>query len=324
MKRTNKPVILVSAVCGDIGCSAVRALQRAAGRIIGCDMKTDSPVEKFLERLYQVPGTTDSEAYLERLKEIVSKERVSFFLPISEPEIRLVDERREELEALGLKLLLNNRTIVRNFLDKIKTVQYLASIGVRTPKTELLSKYDEGISFPLIIKSRTGYGSKRLWRAETREDIDYLRRKDDGSLIVQEYLGTDSEEYTTGVFSDGSKVSSITFKRRLGFGGLSAEAILAHHQDIDRVAKKVALAVNLKGSINIQGRLVGRIFIPFEINPRLSSTLLIRKRFGFNDTVWWLNMLSGKPYRYQETYRSGKVVRYVSESYFGMVKLEKC
>jgi carbamoyl-phosphate synthase large subunit len=323
MTVASKRILLISGVCGDIGCSAVRSLREAADRIIGCDMRPYSPVRDLLDGFYEVPAAVEAERYLQRIKDILSRERISFFLPIPEPEIQMIDEHRAEMEGLGPKLLLNNRTIVRNFLDKLKTAQFLSATGVKAPRTELLQDYKGGYGFPVIVKPRTGYGSKRLWRAEDDADLDYLRRKDDGLLIVQEYLGTDSDEYTTGVFSDGKTVSSITFRRKLGFGGLSAEAALVDAPAMDELANKVAVAVQLEGCINIQTRIVGDIFVPFEINPRLSSTVFIRKQFGFDDAVWWLDLLLGKTHQYRKRYRSGKVIRCVSECYFDMVEYER-
>jgi carbamoyl-phosphate synthase large subunit len=320
MTAARKPILLISGVCGDIGCSAVRSLREAAGRVIGCDMRPYSPVRDLLDEFYEVPAAVEEKRYLQRIKDIVSREGISFFLPVPEPEIRLIDENRVEMEGLGPKLLLNNRMIVRNFLDKLKTAQFLKAAGVQAPRTELLQDYKGDYGFPVIVKPRTGYGSKRLWRAEVEADLDYLRRKDDGLLIVQEYLGTDSDEYTTGVFADGMSVSSITFRRKLGFGGLSAEAALVDAPAMDELSKKIAAAVHLEGCINIQTRLVGDVFIPFEINPRLSSTVFIRKRFGFNDAVWWLELLLGKAHQYRKRFRSGKVIRCVSECYFDMVE----
>ena len=151
-----------------------------------------------------------------------------------------------------------------------------------------------------------------------------MRFKDDGLLIVQECLGSESDEYTTGVFSDGRQISSITFKRKLGYGSLSAEAILVDNPFLENLSKQVAEATHLIGSINIQSRRLGNddLFVPFEINPRLSSTLLFRKKFGFDDAVWWLDGLRGKSYSYERKYRSGRAIRYVSECYFDIVKME--
>jgi carbamoyl-phosphate synthase large subunit len=323
MTVASEPILLISGVCGDIGCSAVRSLREVAGRIIGCDMRPYSPVHTLLDGFYEVPAASEADRYLRRIQDIVSREGISFFLPVPEPEIRLIDEKRDEVEGFGPKLLMNNRTIVRNFLDKLKTALFLSAVGVRAPRTELLREYKGGYGFPVIVKPRTGYGSKRLWRADDEADLDYLRRKDDGLLIVQEYLGTDTEEYTTGVFADSKTVSSITFRRKLGFGGLSAEAALVDAPAMHELSEKIATAVHLEGCINIQSRLVGNTFVPFEINPRLSSTVFIRKQFGFDDAVWWLDLLRGKTHQYEQRYRSGKVIRCVSECYFDMVEYEK-
>lgn len=112
----------------------------------------------------------------------------------------------------------------------------------------------------------------------------------------------------------------------MGLGGLSVEAVLVDEPFIENMASYIiAEATGLIGSINIQSRRLANenIFIPFEINPRLSSTLLFRKRFGFDDLVWWLDVLSGKDYHYEKQYKSGRAVRYVSECYFDVETLEK-
>ncbi|MBA4416977.1 MAG: hypothetical protein C0392_03555 [Syntrophus sp. (in: bacteria)] len=315
--------ILISAICGDIGSSAVRALRNACNRIVGCDMKAYSPVLSIMDAFYIVPAAVDTACYMAALKEIISKERINLFLPISEPELVILNSRRAEIESLGVKLLINNPVIIENFLDKLKTVEYLERIGLRTPKAALLREYCGGFEFPLIIKPLKGYGSKRLFKVADQSDLDYIRLKDDGSLIVQEYVGSDSEEYTTGVFSDGKTTSTITFRRKLGFGGLSAEAVLADNVFIDDTCKAIAQATGLVGCINVQSRRVDKnIFIPFEINPRISSTLLFRQKFGFDDAVWWMNTILGNGYYYRKKYNAGIAIRYVSECYFEMESMD--
>jgi len=317
-----KPVILISAICGDIGYSAVRALCKAARKIVGCDMKPYSPVPHHVDKFYAAPAATNTTNYMAFLKEIIIREKVGFFLPVSEPEIEVLNTRRKDIEALGVQVLLNKQNIIDTFLDKLKTVQYLESLNIEIPKTTLLSNYDGSYGYPVIVKSRKSYGSKELRKIIDLHDLEYVRKKDDGSLLIQECVGSDKEEYTTGVFSDGNIVSSITFRRKLGFGSLSIEAFLADEPFLDDLAQRIAKDTGLIGSINIQSRRVGDVFILFEINPRLSSTLLFRKKFGFDDAVWWLNVLLGKGYSYKRKFKSGRAVRCLSECYFDMEKIE--
>ncbi|MCP4613874.1 MAG: ATP-grasp domain-containing protein [Planctomycetes bacterium] len=319
----DKRTILVTAICGDIGCSAVRSLHATGHRIMGCDIESYSPVAQIVDKSYEVPPASDIDNYIESIKRIIDKEKVELFLPISEPEISVVNQRRSELEDKKIKLLLNNDFIISMFLDKLKTAEYLESIGIKTPRTMLLKNYDGSFDYPLIIKHKIGYGSKMLWKVDNLRDLEYVQNKDDGLLIIQEHVGSDSEEYTTGVFSDGEKVSTITFRRKLGFGGLSMDAILVDEPFLENLSMKVARSTGLIGSINIQSRRSGNsdLFIPFEVNPRLSSTLLLRKEFGFDDAVWWVDVLLGNGYSYAKQYKSGRAIRCLSECYFEMERL---
>jgi carbamoyl-phosphate synthase large subunit len=318
----NKPVILISAICGDIGSSAVRSLREAAKKIIGCDMKSYSPVSHLVDKLYKAPAASDTTNYIAFLKEVIIKEKIGFFLPISEPEIEVLNSRRNELEVLGVKLLLNNQKILGIFLDKLKTVKYLESLNIKIPKTKFLSDDIHSYGFPVIVKLRKSCGSKKVWKINEPHELEYFRQKNDDSLLIQECIGSDEEEYTTGVFSDGNIVSSITFWRKLGFGGLSVEAIFADEPFLSDLAQRIAKDTGLIGSMNIQSRRLGDIFIPFEVNPRLSSTLPFRKKFGFDDAVWWLNVLLGKGYSYKKKFKSGIAIRWLSECYFDMERVE--
>ncbi len=315
----DKTIILISSIGGDIGCSAVRSLRDSVDVIIGCDIADNTfPALDIIDKFYKVPPASDADSYIDFIKEIVSMENINGLLPISEYEIEVLNSRRSEFDNHGVRLFLNNRKILGNFLDKLKTVYYLKSINVKVPKSMLLSDYDGEYGYPIVIKPRRGCGGKGLLVARDSDDLGYMRLKNDGSLIVQEYIGTDAEDYTTGVFSDGNVVSSISFKRKLGFGSLSIEASLVNEPLLDSMAQHISKDVGLKGSINIQSRRLGDEFIPYEINPRLSSTMLFRKKFGFDDAVWWLNVLFGKGYSYKAMYRSGRAIRYLSESYSDM------
>jgi len=85
------------------------------------------------------------------------------------------------------------------------------------------------------------------------DDINYFRKKYDGA-VVQELLGDPDNEYTVGIFSDGKTVTSIIFRRYLDEGGRTKFAELISNHEIDLLAKNIARACNLVGSINMQGR----------------------------------------------------------------------
>jgi hypothetical protein len=57
------------------------------------------------------------------------------------------------------------------------------------------------------------------------------------------------------------------------------------------------------------------------IKHKNDGSLPFRKRCGFDDVVWWVEVLCGKGYYYKKIYRSGKAVRCLSECYFDMEKI---
>ena len=322
MRNANdKKVVLVTAVGGDIGYSYAKSIANEEFRLIGCDMSTLPGGQSPFEQVCQVPPANQPGGYLQAIKEICQDRDVDLIVPISEPEIKAFHEHRKEWLSWKTKVLINNDLILNNFLDKYKTIRFLESIGIRTPKTYLLKDYQGQLDYPMIGKRRNGCGSKNIWKIETDLDLEYLKRKDDGMYLIQEYLGSDGQEYTTGVFSDGDHVSSITFKRRLGLGGLSVEVDLADAPEIDQMAAKLAGATELIGSINIQSRFCDGEYIPFEINPRFSSTLSFRKQFGFADCLWWPRVCLGGTYVYKRQFKSGHGARFLTESYSAMDRI---
>ena len=310
-----KKKILVTAMGGDIGNSYARSVFGEEFSIIGCDMNPLFCPNASIEQFFQVPPASLVEDYLNAVKGIIEKAGVDLIVPISEPEIQAFHDHRRIWSSWDAKVLINNELILDNFLDKYKTVQYLGSIGFKVPKTYLLKDYQYQLDFPMIIKPVKSCGSKGVEKVDSDTDINYYMQKDNGEYLIQEYLGSDDQEYTTGIFSDGKNTASITFKRKLGRGGTSTEVTLIESKVMDAMAENLAHKIHLIGSINIQTRLCDGEFIPFEINPRYSSTLGFRKQFGFSDCLWWPRISLGGEFSYKKLHKTGKGVRYFTECF---------
>ena len=314
----SKLTVLISGIGGDIGQSVARAL---AGdfRILGCDMEDGVGSRLFVEKFFCVPSAKEREAYLKEIGNIIIRDNVDIFIPISEPEIALLNCERKWVSEVNGKVLLNNKEVVRVFSDKLETAAFLQANGWKAPRSILLKNMiREEWRLPIIVKARSGCGSKSVHKVIDDLTLDYLRSKDHGDLIIQEYLDEAEGEFTTGVFSDGNTTASITFRRRLGFGGLSREVTLVQDSKMEVLARGIAKKTGLIGSINIQSRKSNGEHVPFEINPRLSSTVYLRQAFGFEDLQWWIACLNGGSYIYRPLYNNGTAVRVLVESFIGM------
>lgn len=311
------PKILVTAACGDLGSSTIRSLASEGYRIIGTDIKSLCPVEEYMECMEIVPRATDDD-YGDCLLSICKKYNINVIVPCSEVEIRSLSKIRYKFSKKSIHLLINKQKILDTFFDKYTTILYLSSLGITIPKTILLSEYTSNFNLPAIVKPRNGSGGGGIQKVDDAEFVFYLKRRYGSTMIIQEAIGCPEEEYTTGIYSDGIKTSSITFQRILAQGGYSQEVKLIHDINIDTLATHIAHSINLIGSINLQTRKVGDAYLPFEINPRISSTVMFRSRAGFKDVHWWIrHILYGDTYTFIPPAKFTGI-RYLSEKVFLM------
>jgi len=187
-------------------------------------------------------------------------------------------------------VLINNQNIIETFLNKLVTSISLDKISVNTPLTFLFSNFINQIEFPLILKGKYSIFTKDIYVIKDKNHLESLRKsiKNHDDYIIQEYIGSIDDEYTTTVYRSNNKLEVISFKRKLT-GGMTSLATISNEKILYDYAKIIAEAFNLNGCINIQSRKSKNKFYIFEINPRFSSTVFIRNYFGFKDVLWWMN-----------------------------------
>ena len=277
---------------------------------------------KFVEKMEgwtKVPlvGATDS-SYFESIIKICEDHSISAIIPGSEPELLVLSERRQELESIGVHLSANSQALIELCSNKFKLNSRLNELGFRTPRSTLLYPETKQIDvdfFPVVVKPNTGgRGSAGVYIAQSRDELralmEYLSFNSDATeVLVQEYVGTPSSEYTIGVLTSfqGELFDSIALRRSLSrslsvkervlnrgskkrFGqalvvssGVSQGRIGPFRQICEQ-AEEIARTLGSTGPINIQGRWVEGSLYVFEINPRYSGTSYIRAMVGFNES----------------------------------------
>lgn len=284
--------ILVTAIGGDIGYGIVNAIRTGHHDlyIVGCDVVKYNISRDLVNVFYECPAYSDEKKWLEFIEETIRIEKIDYFWPVTEPEMRLVRGNREYFD--GVRVIMNEENVLNIALNKQKTVDFLAEAGFDVPK--IFTK-DEctGADYPMIVKAEFGCGSHEVETVYSYAELEKAYNRIE-SPIIQNYIGDIDHEYTMTVFSDGQTVNSIAFRRVLGFGGMSRYVELVHDDELTVMGEKLASLFELKGSINIQMRKSENRYYIFEINPRISSTIGFRRKLGFNDVDWWLDMVEGK------------------------------
>ena len=210
--------ILVSGVAGDIGFGAGRILREADwdGQLHGIDIHPDHPGSAVFDACSVAPRASEP-SYIDWLSRYIVGCGIDVFIPTSEAEIsRLTDERLDRVA--GAVVLKANELTIRKSLDKNACLDFLSHAGVEVPAHGLLAQRQPD-RYPVILKPRSGQGSKGIVRAERADQLPDAR---DSNLVWQEYLAPDHEEYTCGVFRSARVATRVLVMRRIHCPGAAA------------------------------------------------------------------------------------------------------
>ena len=205
------------------------------------------------------------------------------FIPSSEAEISVLASSGFDTLS-SAKVLINEDFVVQTSLDKYETLTFLKSQGIDVPSNGLVGE-TKPLKYPVIVKPRFGKGSKGL--KIVKNYSEFIACSD--GYVWQELLDLDREEYTCAIYvSKEGEHRNLIMKRKL-IGGLTGKGEVVYDEQIRDYITSIANVLQLTGVINIQLRKTERGPLLFEINPRLSSTLVFRDIMGFCDLRWWVS-----------------------------------
>lgn len=274
---------LVSGVAGDIGFGIARILKEWGffSRLHGIDIHSDHPAHFLVDKCAVAPRANEGH-YISWLSDYISENKIDVFIPTSEAEI-------SELALAGLYkiagaiIIRNNNFTIEKSLDKFECLSYLGSCGIPVPQHGLVG-IDMPSSYPVIAKPRSGQGSKGVTLIRTQEELENC----ESGLVWQSYLSPADQEYTCPVYCSSGTGTHVLVMRRKLVGGLTGSGVVVERPDIEKYVCRIAESIKLDGAINIQLRLTEMGPLLFEINPRLSSTVVFRDKMGFTDVRWWV------------------------------------
>ena len=281
---------LITGIGGDIAQNIALILrEKEPGiKLIGTDIRTRHAGHLFVDEVHEVPAVT-KKAYFDNIKELVSKYSIDVVIPTSENEL---EASQPLIEKFGEdRYITAGKKVIEIGLDKIKTINFLESLGIEVPWT-ISANNSIPKKLPCIFKPKKGTGSRNLFVVENMEEALFLSKKFPDS-IFQELLKPDDQEITCAVYrAKNGKVAVLQLLRELQSGATGWAKVIDNKEVFD-MCKIIANGINLYGAINIQLRLTNMGPRIFEINPRFSSTVLMRHRIGFCDLLWSIDEAQG-------------------------------
>jgi len=285
--------ILIAGIGGaSLGTEIVKCLTYVGGyRIFGCDISPFAYGHYMPEM--EATRVVSIENYIEDVMDACAEFECSVVIPGGEEPLRLLNDDWKELFDDGVTLLANVPNLVRLCSNKLDLFRKLERVGITVPSC------DDKV-FPVIVKPATGSGGSTLTFIcnDVRELASaYATVKDAGrEPIVQEYIPDTEGEYTvcvlTGKDFDYSCVlrrlftSKLSVKTSTEAGLISSgytQGLIEDRPDISAQAERIARALGSDGVLNIQGRVRNGLFLPFEINARVSASCYLRTLARFNE-----------------------------------------
>jgi carbamoyl-phosphate synthase large subunit len=283
---------LVTGVSGDVGSAIGRILAEKypAAERFGTDI---SGACKWRDRrifpvAYALPRGADK-GYLACLRKVIELTKATAVIPTSEEELRALSAHSAKIS--DLPILMNEPEIILRCLDKLETARWLDEIGVPVPITKKLLDA-ESSDLPVIVKPRFSRGSKGIEIVRSVERLRLVQKERDNSAVAQSLLDVEDSEFTCALFRAKSDDRTLTMRRTL-VGGMTSRIMVEQHEAIDRVLKTILANLPDRALINVQLRMTEKGPYVFEINPRVSGTVMMRHRVGFSDLVWWIETRHG-------------------------------
>jgi carbamoyl-phosphate synthase large subunit len=226
----------------------VTAFKHAGAETVAVDVNPLAPALYHADQHVLVPPY-GSEEYVPRLAELVQEHGIGLVVPLTDLDMTVLAEHRDEL---GATVLLPGAEVVERANDKYATHLFLERHGFDSPAAWLPEELPADLPFPLLVKPRRGFGSRNIFVASDHVELEFqLARTPVASFVEQVCRG---EEFSIDVFSDleGTCLNSIPRTMIESKGGESIKGMTIRDEELIDVGRRVAEAMGVKGPATVQ------------------------------------------------------------------------
>jgi carbamoyl-phosphate synthase large subunit len=315
--------ILVSGASSIVGLGILKSLRMSNKKLclIGTTCFDDTVVPGFCDVFIKAP-LTNQDNYISWLMEIIERHKVDLIIPGIDADMYKWNENIDEISKGKHQVSVNKPQLISLCEDKWVFHQKMKDKGVDyTMPSSISNDFDElenKFGLPLLLKPRNGFGSKGIVKVLDNKSFMNHRDKIGDLLLVQPYVGDDSEEYTSSAFGDGNGgyFAFMTLKRKLSKDGYTEKAEVVNIEGMGEAISEYCKILKPIGPTNFQFRVAEGKLKLLEINPRISSSTSIRSSFGYNESEMVVDFYLENKKPVQPIIKQGKAVRYVEDYIF--------
>jgi carbamoyl-phosphate synthase large subunit len=264
------------------------------GQIVAADIDALAPGLQVADRAFLVPGVSDPN-YIPTLTEIARQEAIQLIFPLIDPDIPVLAEGRQALEAHGARLAAVPLPAARIAHDKWLTHEFFGELGLPTPRSWIPQHPPEvPLPFPLFVKPRVGSAGRQAVRVDRPDQLDFYLREIE-QPIVQEFL--DGPEVTSDVSCGlNGELWAIVSRQRIEVRwGEVAKGRTVFEDSILQGCQAIAAGLRAIGPITVQCLMRGGQPCFTEINARFGGGLPLGIAAGVPSPRWYLAQAAGLP-----------------------------
>lgn len=313
MSNKMSVTLMLSCVGGSTSAILLEQLRQSGVfnyRLIGIDSQGPGASMVQLDAFYKVPNGSEPD-YLDRVLEIVDKEKVEFILPGSDEEALAMARGREQLLQAGVRPMISSDETLALIADKAATYKCLAEQGIAVPEytlvedVESLSAAVKDYGYPqrtVVCKPASGRGGRGLhiilgqdnpasWlgagKREKRIGPREYGEKAMESMVQGSTLVMPSMQapaYDADIVAQKGNASLIVVRQRMNPAGIPFEGnrIMAN-PEVQEYCRAVAKALGLDAvhDVDLMTDADGAVRV-LEVNPRPSGSMAASLVAGFH------------------------------------------
>lgn len=272
-------------------------------KVVATDMQLSAPALQAADVKLQVPAVYDPE-YVNITLKICKEQKIDALISLNDLELPILAENKAKFEALGVKVIVSDPSVIDIAFDKYKTAQWVESLGLKSPKTyvrleDAKHALETGeLHFPLFMKPRWGSGSIGLASIADMEELDiyyHLLMKQvkktilatasvgDEYIMIQEKLT--GNEFGLDIMNDlTGKNVAVSVKQKLAMrAGETDKAVTVDLPEVREIGHKIGTALKHIGNLDVDVMQNEKgEYCVLELNPRFGGGFPFSYEAGVN------------------------------------------
>ena len=341
--------LLITGVGHPVAKATLESLQKISRHplyIIGVDIEERGADFDWIDKHYFIP-LPDSRQFIDKIQEICLRENIHLVIPWSDEEVEAIARHSELFSKNGTAVLCSPYKTIQRTIDKGIMLQELKKTNIPVPDFKLVESpeeiehaaFDLGYpSNPLVVKPRRSSCGKGLWYLNHEVNLKQFfpaqrltldafisllnTARDNGQKIpdyvLMQYLPGDDYSVDALAYS-GAPLFIVPRRRLQAVEGVSRISEILCNEKVKDMVTQVIREFSLHLNINVQMRysdIKGGQPIVYEVNPRISGSIVINDAAGINLLYWGIllalgeNIPSSDAIKAQQT----RIERYWTES----------